>query len=214
MATTPKFDKATFIASAGECLSNGRRLLDEAEWLEHMKPPGTSFALATIAQEEFAKGFLLLLVSRDVIPWNPLIYRATRDHTCKQLLGVVMRYMNPDTDEFLRRMEEWRKNHEEHSELLKQFDQAKNAAERGKIWKRIQELNASHDLLPRTVADAINILRHEKIGRWKSSNWDWTEEPVYDEIAKRLADGPLARPGEAGLPLRAVRQGRQSREDP
>jgi len=48
-----------------------------------------------------------------------------------------------------------------------------------------------HDLpaLPRRVADAMNILRHEKIGRWVSRSWFWAEEPEYDSGALRIAEG-------------------------
>lgn len=46
---------------------------------------------------------VLFLVSRDVIVWNSLIYRSTKDHACKQLMS----YLKPDSDEFLRRSEEW-----------------------------------------------------------------------------------------------------------
>jgi hypothetical protein len=81
------------------------------------KQSGTTFALATIAQEEIAKAFLLFPVSRDVIVWNSLIYRATRDHACKQLLALVMSYHKPDTDEFLRRSEEWFIEYEERNSL-------------------------------------------------------------------------------------------------
>src|SRR6266496_2163891 len=87
-----------FLKSANACVANGRRLLEDAEMLEYSDPPSASFALAIIAQEEFAKGFWMCLVARGVVPWNPLVYRATRDHVCKQLLGIVMEYVKPDTD--------------------------------------------------------------------------------------------------------------------
>ena len=64
-----------------------------------------------IAQEEIAKGLLLYLSSEKIVPWNKLLFRATRDHTCKQLLASIIDYMNPDIDEFLRRLKEgvWKK---------------------------------------------------------------------------------------------------------
>lgn len=43
--------------------------------------------------------------------------------------------------------------------------------------------------LPVTVADAMNILCHEKIRRWESKNWVWVEEPEYDKTAQRVVDG-------------------------
>lgn len=86
------------------CLDNGERLLSDALMLEFSEPPATAFALVIIAQEEFAKAFLLTLVCKGVIPWNKFIRRATRDHTCKQLLIIIMDYLNPDVDEFIARI--------------------------------------------------------------------------------------------------------------
>lgn len=56
-----------------------------------------------IAQEEFAKAFLLHLVGVEVIPWNSNILRAAKDHKCKQLLCIVMDYLNLDTESFIKR---------------------------------------------------------------------------------------------------------------
>lgn len=89
--------------SALACLQNGRRLLDDAELLELNEPPTTAHFLSLIAEEEFAKTFLLALIVHDVIPWDRRLMRATRDHICKQLVCLVMDYLNPDIDEFLER---------------------------------------------------------------------------------------------------------------
>ncbi len=85
------------------CIDNGMRLLDDAQWLEFQKPPLTVYALTIIAQEEFAKAFLLYLVKAKVIPWSPRIWQAARDHKCKQLICLVLDYMCPDTDVFIQR---------------------------------------------------------------------------------------------------------------
>jgi AbiV family abortive infection protein len=94
--------KDKFIKSANLCLENGQRLLNEAEILEFEEPSSTRYFLSMIAQEECAKGFLLFLVSIKVIPWHPLIFRATRDHRCKQLLCVVIDFLTDD-NEFINR---------------------------------------------------------------------------------------------------------------
>lgn len=86
------------------CVKNGTRLLDEAELLEFETPLATRFFLSIIAQEEFAKAFLLYLVKIDVILWNRFILRATLDHRCKQLVGVILDFLTPDTDLFLKRL--------------------------------------------------------------------------------------------------------------
>ena len=40
-------------------------------------------------------------------------------------------------------------------------------------------------LIPRTIADALNIFRYEKIGKWESQNWFWVEPPDYEAKAKK-----------------------------
>lgn len=105
--------KQAFLNPAQQCCDNGRRLLDEAELLEFERPPATRYYLSIIAQEEYAKAFLLYLVSIDAIPWNTLLSRATRNHHCKQLVGIVLDYISPDTDEFLRRLDTWRRENKE-----------------------------------------------------------------------------------------------------
>ena len=97
-------EKSHFKHAAEACLNNGERLLDDALMLEFSKPPATAFYLSMIAQEEFAKSFLLVLVYKSIIEWNQYIWRATRDHKCKQLLSMIMDFMNPDFDEFINRI--------------------------------------------------------------------------------------------------------------
>jgi AbiV family abortive infection protein len=97
-----------FIESARICLVNAHRLLGDAQCLEFQKPPATKYYLSIIAQEECAKGFLLYLVAINVIPWHPLVLRATRDHRCKQLLGIVIDFLSPGIDTFLERMKNTR----------------------------------------------------------------------------------------------------------
>lgn len=155
-------NKSLFQHTIKACLDNGGRLLSDAQMLEFSEPPATAFALIIIAQEEFAKAFLLTLVDKDIIPWNEFIWRAARDHTCKHLLAMVMDYLNPDWEDFRARMDGLRE---------------------GRIaWT-----------LPRHIADAINILRHEKIGKWESKNWFWVDPPDYDLRAKKIATGTVDR---------------------
>ncbi|KKM65333.1 hypothetical protein LCGC14_1492290 [marine sediment metagenome] len=155
-------NKSHFRHAINACLDNSESLLADAQMLEFSEPPATAFALAIIAQEESAKAFLLKLVDKDIIPWNELIWRAARDHKCKQLLVMVMDFLNPDWDEFMARDNEW-------------------------YADRVD------GLLPRPVADALNIFRHEKIGRWESHNSPWDDPPVYDPKAKKVARGFIDR---------------------
>jgi AbiV family abortive infection protein len=165
-------------ASIRSCVENGERLLDDAMWLEHQNPPATKLVLSVIAQEEFAKAFLLILVRQNVIPWSPQLLRAMNDHACKQLVGVILNYIDP-------------------------------------YWETIEELKAIvaedaalGDLLPYSVASAINILRHEKIRRWESANWVWAEDPEYDPVVQRIADGKRDRLKQDALYVRIARDGR------
>ena len=162
--------------SANICLQNGRRLLDDAEFLEFGEPPTTAHFLTLIAQEEFAKAFLLALVVRGVIPWDQRLLRAARDHVCKQLLCVVMDYISPDTDEFL---------------------------------ERCNAVVLRHEIrdLPRKVVDAIDILRHEKLGRWVEHSWVWAKDPEYDPEALAVAEGRQDRLKQDTLYVRLGRDG-------
>jgi len=168
--------KETFLNSAKRCCENGRRLLDEAQLLEFEKPLATRYYLSMIAQEEAAKAFLLYLVTVEALPWTPFLLRATRDHQCKQLVGIVLDYISPDTDEFLRRMDMC-------------------VLEKRKLQ------------LPSSVADAMNLLRHEKIRRWESRLWVWAEDPEYDEVALEVADGKRDRDKQRALYVELGRNG-------
>lgn len=156
-------EKSQLKISIDACLSNGERLLSDALMLEFSEPPSTAFALAIIAQEEFAKAFLLALVYKELIGWNKFIWRASRDHTCKQLLILIMNYLNPDDDEWDKRMQ------------------------------IIVEGNTIDRTLPPHVSDAITILRYEKVGKWESKNWFWVDPPNYDSEAKKTGNGFIDR---------------------
>ena len=157
-----------FLGTGKQCCENSRRLLDEAELLEFEKVLATRYYLSMIAQEETAKAFLLYLVSVNALPWTPLLLRATRDHQCKQLVGIILDYISPDTEEFLRRLDTWK-------------------------------LGEKQPSLPARVADAMNLLRHEKIRRWESKTWWWAEDPEYDKAALRVADGKRDREKQRAL---------------
>jgi AbiV family abortive infection protein len=162
--------------SASACLQNGRRLLNEAEFLEFEEPPTTAHFIIAIAHEEFAKALLLALVVRGVIPWDKRLLRAARDHVFKQLLCVVMDYVSPDTDEFLERC------------------------------KTVTSPNETPSL-PKRVADAIRLLRFEKLGRWVDQAWVWAEDPEYDPEALAVAKGRLDRQKHDALYVRLARDG-------
>jgi hypothetical protein len=68
------------------CVENGEKLLDESYHLEFERPPSSQFFLVMIAQEEFAKAFMLHLVRegtgirarRPMVPGADVRYGAWR----------------------------------------------------------------------------------------------------------------------------------------
>src|SRR5579859_4076846 len=98
-------DKSRLSAAMAACVDNGQRLLEDAEWLGNDRF-ATAYALCILAQEEFAKAFLLHLVQEDILPWNSDIRDSMRDHPCKQLLGLLMEWLSPPDDEYFSRIRE------------------------------------------------------------------------------------------------------------
>ena len=63
-------------------------------------------------------------------------------------------------------------------------------------------------VMPAKVADALNILRHEKIGRWMAGKWFWAENPCYDREAQEIADGKQDKRKQDALYVRLGGDGR------
>lgn len=150
----------TFEKAIEGCIANGKRLLEDSEHLRDYERFPSAKALAILAQEEFAKAYIIRLVQEGAIPWCDEILRATRDHHCKHLMAILMEYLFTPWDRLLERE------------------------------KRIKEKFPDF-LLPREVADALNIFCHEKISRWRSSSWFWAEGPKYDKEAKKVWKGKI-----------------------
>jgi hypothetical protein len=176
-----KAKKAVLMESIQACVANGERILADAMYLEFQEPPCTRLMLSMVAQEEFAKAFLLFLVSEDVVPWSAHLRRAIKDHACKQLVGVIIEYVYPqwETVDDLKRL-------------------IAEEVERG-------------DTLPSTVASALNILRHEKIRRWESNNWVWAEPPDYEPSIMRISNGQRDRIKQDALYVQIARDGSVAR---
>lgn len=117
------------------CLKNGQRLVEDAELLRDFDRHPTAFALAILAQEEFAKAFMLVLVTEGVVPWTPEMRKLLYSHDAKHLVGVLVEWLGPPWEEQHRRLKAW-------------------------IDKVPTPTAVPHD-----VGVAINILRHEKIER-------------------------------------------------
>jgi hypothetical protein len=100
------------------------------------------------------------------------------DHACKQLVGVLIEYADFQWETL-----EELQSHYEHEYLI-------------------------GDDVPVQVADAMDILRHEKIGRWESKSWDWVDPPEYDPSILRIAEGRRDRMKQDALYVRIGRDGR------
>ncbi|MCF8468574.1 MAG: hypothetical protein K9G33_14330 [Sneathiella sp.] len=178
MVESQKPSQNTLLKSIQACIDNGERLLDETYDLEFREPPSSRFFLTMIAQEEFAKAFILFLVKEDVIYFSPHILRSINDHTCKQLVGIIMDYIIM------------------HWEEIDDLERA------------IREDANLSGLLPNDVGSAMEILRYEKIGRWESGTPIWSEDPNYDKSALRIAKGKKDQRKQDSLYVRIGRDGR------
>jgi AbiV family abortive infection protein len=169
--------RSTLDASINACIANGKRLLNDSANLEFLEPAGTRMVLAMIAQEEFAKALLLVQVRDGAVPWSNYLLRAMNNHACKHLVGIVIDYVHPELDSF------------------------------DDIKRRVEEEFDRGDRVPEAVASALNILRHEKIGRWESNNWMWSEDPDYDHAVEKIAEGARDRIKQDALYVRIGRDG-------
>ncbi len=156
----------------------GDRFLEETYDLEFRDPPASRYFIVMIAQEEFAKAFIIYLIREGAMPFTLSVLRAINDHVCKQLIGMVMDYMIMHWDE----IDEMR------ALIAKDF--------------------AAGDALPNDVGSAIEILRYERIGRWESGSWIWAEDPEYDPSALAVANGKRDRRKQDSLYVRIGRDGR------
>lgn len=137
-------NSANLQQSINACIKSGKRLLEDAEWTAHRE--STGIALAMLAQEEFAKAFLLALVRDGIVPWTAEVQQSLRSHECKHLVTIVM--------EWLSIVNEVRSN-QSLEELLRSDD-------------------SLH--LPANVAIAMNIYRHEMIERIGGRNPNYSAE--------------------------------------
>jgi AbiV family abortive infection protein len=79
--------------SIAEIRASGDRLAEDAQYLYEYDRFPTAYSLCILAQEEFAKAFLLQLVIDGSIPWNLELQRALRSHSCKQLAALIMDFL-------------------------------------------------------------------------------------------------------------------------
>lgn len=182
IAKTP--DTETLKKSSSRCIENGNALLDDAKMMLDWERHSTSLALAVLAQEEFAKAFLLELVAENALPWAPEVRLSLNRHECKHLLSIVMAWV-PVFDLF-----------EENSSYL---EVQKRAARKSKIMadydakkisgaEYLEQMEKEQVKFPTDVADALDIYRHEKIESLGKRE-PWRDELWAKGNARKLAEG-------------------------
>jgi AbiV family abortive infection protein len=87
------------------CIENGYRLLEDAEYLSRLGSPSSVYMLSKLSQEEIAKAFILILIKEKALDWTKEVERSLNHHVSKQLIGIIIDYLNPETDEFIKMME-------------------------------------------------------------------------------------------------------------
>ncbi len=147
--------------AVSECRTNADRILDDAKYLEEFGRFPSARALAILAQEEFAKAYLLRLVDENVVPICDEVLRACRDHSCKHLIGLVMAHMFTPVEEWISRD------------------------------KRVRDSGSDFVLPPHVAdALNIFCHEKLRRWRWKNNRGSFYE-PSYDQKAKNIADGGL-----------------------
>lgn len=180
---TPKAETLSETISA--CTTNGKKLLEDAKLLFDWDRFSTALALSVLAQEEFAKAFLLQLIVDEAIPWIPEVQRSMARHQCKHLLAIVMEWLP---------LFDWDKYMEQHNQEMAWLQRK---LERYKQGNFLPDPNDPESIkpdfvFPPDVSNALNIYRHEEIERFRSGN-PWKDADWATGKARKIADGSLDR---------------------
>jgi AbiV family abortive infection protein len=182
----------TFSRSISACTKNGENLLDDAKVLFDFDRFSTALALAVLAQEEFAKSFLLQLVVDDALPWLPEVRQSMAKHQCKHLLAIVMEWLPPF--DFDRHMEQQKRNTERHEQRMAWYQRSIERYKQGNLLPDADDPEPVEPdfVFPSDVATALNIYRHEEIERLRSGS-PWKDADWATGKARKIADGSLDR---------------------
>ncbi len=75
-------------------------------------------------------------------------------------------------------------------------------AEKGEYWwsqTLDQRITAPEEPLPKRLVAAINLFRHDKVGRFHSPSWDVLEPGDYDSATKRISEGSVDRAKQSAI---------------
>jgi AbiV family abortive infection protein len=178
---------------------NAKSLLEDAKYLFDMDRYSTASSLAILAQEEIAKAFLLQLVEDDALPWLPEIQRTMAKHQCKHLLGIVMEWIpQMDFENLASKFKERSARHQRRMDWYERLRQRRASGDFSNHPEDPEPLDPQVDF-PKDVADAINILRHEEVERYRPGGSPWTDEDWAHGHARKIAKGWLDTQKQSGF---------------
>ena len=199
-------DAEIFSTSLSTCIENGRKLLEDAQLLFDWDRFSTSLALSVLAQEEFAKAFLLQLVVDGALPWLPEVQRSMARHQCKHLLALVMEWLPPFDWERIR--EQDKRNSETHEEKMAWLQRRLDRYTEGNFSPDPNDPEPVEEEFhfPSEVAAALNIYRHEEIERLRLGD-PWKDKAWATGTARKIADGSLDRKKQSGFYVNITKTG-------
>jgi len=172
-------------------IENGRALLDDAKLLFDWDRFSTAFSLSVLAQEEFAKAFLLQLIEDEALPWRPEVRRAIANHLCKHVLALVMEWLPAQDWENL--VEQARSRDAHHKLRMEWLQRRIDRYKQGMLPDPVDPEPIEPDVsFPSDVVAALNIFRHEQIEKLRFAR-PWKDEGWATGGARRIADGWLDR---------------------
>lgn len=62
--------------------------------------------------------------------------------------------------------------------------------------------------LPKPIVDIIKYYRHEKISRWISPNWWWSDNPEYEKNIKKIGEGKIERKKQNATYCKVTKEGK------
>lgn len=151
-------DKNRLLQAMSACVENGERLHEDAKCLVEAERETTAVALCILAQEEYAKAFLLHLVREGILPWTAKVRASLRNHKPKHLVGLIMEWLRPPDDEFFA----WLKGG--------------------------MGLEDSSKILPEYVADAMKLYIEDVVPQGYISCLPSTSDPIARNVAAGQRD--------------------------
>lgn len=186
---------------------NGETLLEDAKLLFDWDRFATAFALAVLAQEEFAKAFLLQLVADGALPWVREVQRSMVRHECKHLLALIMEWLPSWNAAGL--MEQPKRRTAWHEKKMAWLQRSIDRYKRSGITSDPDDPEPVQPevLFPTDVATALNIYRHEQIERLRGG-CPRRDPSGSTGRARKAADGYLDRRKQTAMYVHITSSGR------